>query len=155
MKKTQLFALAAAALLTASCSDSDEPANRAAEIAGTYTGYTIARSAYFDDMAAADQNVTLTALPSDKVALQFVSSTWGTVAIPAMTVVESGGAYVLEGSGTSSMAMQSSAVKEYTCDATGRIAGEEASFTFTCPQIMGGLTIEFHSGDTPAQPDAQ
>ena len=43
-------------------------------------------------------------------------------------------------------------VKEYECSFEGTIdvAKENPAFTFSVPSVMGGLSIEFHTGKMPA-----
>lgn len=156
MKKAILFSLVAVSAALASCSDSnsDEPAINAAEaIAGVYDGYTVASSQYFGDMVAMDQKVTVVAVSADRASVSCNSDTWGAITITdAAVVATEGGAYAISGTGVSVMGMQGQTSKEYTCNMSGTVdVSGNAEFIFSCPQVMGGLTVEFHSGDMPGE----
>lgn len=152
MKFNKIFMAMLAIASLSSCSDSndDEPANAAAEVAGSYQGYSVANARYFQNMVAADETVTVTAGTStDEVAVRFVSDTFGTIIIPAAKVAGGSGSYTLSGAGTAEMGMEGNK-SEYVCSMTGTISGGRGEFKFSCPAVMGGLTIEFKQGEVPA-----
>lgn len=154
MKKSAfLLLLLTPALALTSCADSDdnEPMNPAEEVAGIYEGHTVASCAYFSGQIAPDQTVTVTPTEGGRVKVGFASSSWGTVTIPGATVTAAGNGYAIEGTGISVMGMEGSESKDYVCNLAGRIADGEAGLTFTCPAVMGGLTIEFKSGPAPQE----
>lgn len=156
MKKAILFSLVAVSAALASCSDSnsDEPAINAAEaVAGVYDGYTVASSQYFGNMVAVDQKVTVVAVSADRASVSCNSDTWGAITIAdAAVVATEGGAYAISGTGVSVMGMQGQNSKEYTCNMSGTVdASGNAEFSFSCPQVMGGLTIRFAQGAVPAE----
>ncbi|MCM1077502.1 MAG: calycin-like domain-containing protein [Bacteroides sp.] len=149
MKKSVLLMMLLASIATVSCSDDDDAKDITKNISGQYAGYTVASSRYFSNQVAPDQKLTITSVSADKVDVNFVSSTWGTITIPSATVTESGSDYMIVGEGTSLMGMEGNA-KEYVCNLSGKIVKGEADLTFTCPAVMGGLNIEFMQGEIPA-----
>lgn len=149
MKIKHLMILLLAPVMLASCSESNEPENLSDAVAGKYDGYTVAKCAYFDGQVTADQSVTITAAATaNKVDVNFTSTTWGTMTITGATVAAQGDSYLLSGNGTSVMGMNGNS-SEYDCGFTGVITAGEASLSFTCPAIMGGLTISFKTGTAP------
>lgn len=158
MKQTKhLFAalLSLISLLSfTSCADSDnEPENYAERIAKSYSGYTVTSSAYFHDMITPSQTVTITASGINMVNITYTSTALGSFTITDATVCMVSGEYLISGKGKSVMGMEGSASNEYECNFSGTIADARASFRFTCPTVMGGTTIEFHTGDIPANAD--
>ncbi len=149
MKKVKFLALMLAAVSIASCSDDNEKKSAAQSVAGDYEGYTVASCAYFKNQVTPSQKVVMTEAGVDELAVSFVSDSWGTVSIPSVSVTEIAGGYAVTGSGTSRMGMGGN-VKEYTCNLTGKIINGVAGLSFACPEVMGGLTIEFNQGEIPA-----
>lgn len=150
MQKKLLFALPLLAIAAVSCSDDkDEPAGAAAQAAGTYEGYTEAGSTYFSGMLATNQKVVITETASDKVAVKYVSDSWGTFNIADVAVSQSGNTCTLSGTGTAEMGMGGN-INSYDCTFSGKVAGGTGEFTFTLPAVMGGLTINFTQGEIPA-----
>ena len=153
MKKLHFLLLIATIVSFASCSSNDDPAtNYADRVAGTYEGYTVAGCQYFGNQVAAEQTLTIKGTSEiNKVTVGYVSSTWGTITIEDATVAESGSGYTIAGSGKSVMGMAGSSQKEYECQMSGVVENGEATVTFKCPAVMGGLTIEFKPGEVPAE----
>lgn len=151
MKRINFLTLALAAFALASCSSDDDDVivNPAQEVTGSYKGYAVVSSTYFKNMVAPGETVTITETTSGKVAVKYVSTQWGTVEIPAATVGEKGNDYLLSGTGTSVMGMNGNS-KEYACELNGTVTKGVADLTFSCPAVMGGLTINFMQGDIPA-----
>lgn len=150
MKKIQFLSLALAAFALTACSDDDNTPNPAEEINGQYEGYAVTSSQYFSGMVAPSQTVsiTATAVPG-VVTVKYTSDTWGEIEIPEATVVATAGTYTITGSGTSQMGMGGN-IKEYACELAGTVTSGVADLSFTCPGVMGGLTINFLQGDIPA-----
>lgn len=140
-------------LLAASACSSDEPdvKNLAAEAAGTYDGYTEASCRYFSGDFSDGQKVTVAAgSDADKVSISYTSPTWGQVSVAEATVSESAAGYMIAGEGKWTMGMDGN-LSDYDCSASGVVKGTEAEFIFTCPSVMGGLTITFRTGTMPPQ----
>ncbi len=142
--------LAVITMTFASCSSDDDPQNLAAGISGKYTGYTVASCSYFSNMVAADQTVTLSSSELNKVNISFTSDTWGTITINNADLSGSEGNLIIKGSGKSQMSHAGTSASEYDCTVTGSLVGGDLALTFSCPQVMGGLKIEFVQGDVPA-----
>lgn len=61
-----------------------------------------------------------------------------------------GGTYTLTGSGLTKMGMNGN-VSSYDCTCTAVIESrEKAQIQFKVPGVMGGLTIDFTTGEAPA-----
>jgi hypothetical protein len=151
MKKI-LFAMFAMALLVTSCSDSsDEIENVAQDVAAKYEGYANAGCAYFSNSITDNQTVVVTAKTTNTADVTYTSDTWGTFTISDATVAKSGATYYITGSGTTLMGHAGATPKEYDCTLSGIVANGNGEFTFTCPSVMGGLTIKIQQGDVPAE----
>lgn len=150
MKIKSIIYLFLLSVVFASCSDNGDSVNYGKKIAGVYDGYAVASCAYFENQVASAQKLSITATNADDiVAVSYESDTWGKITIEQAKVTESGNRYLISGSGTSLMGMGDK-VSEYECSVSGAITDGKAELTFACPQIMGGLTIEFRQGDIPA-----
>lgn len=153
MKKTfsfSMLALAALAMLMVSCRKPKEE-KWAEAIAKTYHGYINASCANFTNMVNGDENITLAkALNNKTVNLTFSSNKWGEFSIKEATVVFAQDIYKVNGTGTCKM-KNGGSEKEYECTVMANIKSQagNASFTFTIPSVMGGLTLEFHEGKMP------
>lgn len=135
-----------------SCSDNDnEPENYADKVAKSYSGYTVTSSAYFQNMVTPSQTVTVASSGLNTVNVNYSSTTLGTFTITDATVSLVSGEYLISGKGKSVMGMHGSSSSEYDCTFTGKVVDGEASFTFTCPAVMGGMTIQFEQGEIPAE----
>lgn len=151
MKIKSIIYLFLLSVVFASCSDNGDSVNYGKKIAGVYDGYAVASCAYFENQVASAQKLSITATNADDiVAVSYESETWGKIMIDQAKVTESGNRYLISGTGISLMGMGDK-VSEYECTVSGTIAGGTASLTFRCPGIMGGLTIEFKTGDAPQQ----
>lgn len=151
MKKLNLLSLLMMMLAFAACSSDDEQTNLAAGATGNYDGYTVASCNYFSNMVAADQVVKLTSSEVNKVNISYESDTWGTITIDNADLSGSEGNITIKGDGKSLMGHAGNAASEYECSVEGTLIGKELALTFSCPQIMGGLKIEFKQGDVPAE----
>lgn len=128
-----------------SCSDDDEPKKEPArEIAGTYEGYSEASSAYFTGQISEGDNVVITAVDSEHAKIVYTSTEFGTVTIESATVTGDG-TYTFSGSGTTSMGHAGS-VKDYDCTATGVVSNGSVEMEVVVPAVMGGFTLDFHTG---------
>lgn len=149
MRKIKILSIALAAFALTACSDDNDP-NPAEEINGQYEGYAVTSCQYFSGMVAPSQTVSITASAlSGVAAVTYKSDTWGEIVIPEASVVATAGSYTITGSGTSQMGMGGN-IKEYACELAGTITSGVADLSFTCPAVMGGLTIKFQQGDIPA-----
>lgn len=157
MKLTNLLALAAVALFTAACNDDDNNSineNPAADVAGTYTGYSEAAFQYTDTpLVSAGESLTITGdAETGKATVTYTSSSFGEFTVSGAEVTHQGNTYSVSGSGSTLMGMGDTK-NEYECTLQGTLDGgrTEGSFTFTVPAVMGGMTITFTLGDIPAE----
>lgn len=142
-------------MMFASCDDNrnndGEKPFSPADIAGTYEGYASVSFFGASQGTYDNQSVAITAGDDGKVALAYVSDTWGSFTIKSVTVAQSGDKYTVSGDGTVSMGMQGQPAKDYEFAMTGTVRSlTDAAMTFTIPAVMGGLTLEFITGDAPA-----
>lgn len=138
------------ALCSAACSSDDETIPAAADISGNYEGYTLAGCAYFQNSCTADETVAVAQNADGSVSVTFISDSWGEFIIPEVQCSENGGVYTLTGSGQTKMGMGGN-VSSYDCSYTGVIySRDKAQMQFTVPGVMGGLIIEFVTGEVPA-----
>ena len=156
MKKTKHLFAAFLSFVTlfslTSCSDSDnEPENYADKVAKSYSGYTVTTSAYFQNMVTPSQTVTITASGVNTVNISYTSTTLGSFTITDANVSMASGEYLISGKGKSVMGMADASSNEYDCNFSGKVADGTASFSFTCPTVMGGTTISFEQGEIPAE----
>lgn len=150
MKKLKMLSLILVAIMMASCSDDDEIVDNAKNAVGTYSGYTVAGCKYFSNQLSTDQTVAVTYVSVDKVSVGYQSDTWGLFSIAEANVTSTDNGVMLNGSGVTKMGMSGSEAKEYVCDFSGTIINGVADLEFSCPAVMGGLTISFRQGDVPA-----
>jgi len=144
---TKWLLLAAVALSGAACNDDND--FDATRVAGTYTGYTNAGCAYFQDNCTDGETLTIAKTESG-LSLDFPSS-MGTFAVADLAVAEKDGCYAVEGAGTAAMGMgASSADYPFTVQGTIDASKSEYEFTFTVPAVMGGLTVILRPGSAPA-----
>lgn len=123
-------------------------------LAGSYSGYTKAVAQYFPDgMLADNQTITVTANNDGTVNIVYESDTWGKFTVEKATISLADGVYKIEGDGKTEMGMSADSIKAYDCTLVASIdaAKENPSFVFTVPAVMGGLTVEFFSGDMPTE----
>ena len=149
MKFKTILTMAVVVLCSAACSDEKElPA--VADIAGSYEGYTLAGCAYFQNTCVTDETVTVTGNADGTANVTFTSGSWGEFSIPNAQMSESGGTYTLMGSGQTKMGMGGN-VSSYDCTYTAVIESrEKAQVQFKVSGVMGGLTIDFTTGEVPA-----
>jgi hypothetical protein len=145
--KSYLLMLLTAVAFTA-CNDDKEEAP-AQDVAGTYTGYTSASSAYFSDRNADNQTVTVTAIDDTHATITYTSDDLGTYSYESAVVTKNGDTYTIAGEGTATMGMHGASAKEYESTVSGQIVNGSATFTFVCPSVMGGMTIAFQPGTAP------
>ena len=149
MKFKTILTMAVVALCSAACSDEKELPS-VADIAGNYEGYTLAGCAYFQNTCVTDETVTVTGNADGTANVTFTSGSWGEFSIPNAQMSESGGTYTLMGSGQTKMGMGGN-VSSYDCTYTAVIESrEKAQMRFKVSGVMGGLTIDFTTGEVPA-----
>lgn len=149
MKLKTILAMSVAALCSAACSD-DETMPAAVDIDGIYEGYTLAGCAYFQNTCTADETVTVTKNADGSACVIFTSDSWGEFSIPNAQIIENEGVYTLMGSGQTKMGMGGN-VSSYDCTYTAVIRSREnAQMQFEVAGVMGGLTVDFATGEAPA-----
>lgn len=154
MKGSKLIkgmALAALVFGAIACNDKEEAAAPVASIAGTYSGYSEASSAYFSGMYADGETATIAETADGGLSCAFVSESWGEFSFSDLAVVRDGEAYLFTASGTALMGMGETKT-EYAATLAGRTdAGKEHfEIAFSMPAVMGGLTVTLRPGSAPA-----
>ena len=148
--KTLLAVVVVAPSLAACNKNKDEKRPVIADIAGSYEGYTLAGCAYFQNTCTAGETVVVSDNSDGTARVTFTSSTWGEFTIPVAQMSENGGTYTLTGSGQTQMGMGGN-VSSYDCTYTAEIhSRENAQMLFNVAGVMGGLTLDFTTGDAPA-----
>ena len=130
--------------------DKDENGSKTVDFAGNYDGYTLASCNYFQNMISPDETVVITKNTDGSASVSFTSATWGTFTITDAQASISGNVCSLSGSGQTQMGMGGS-TSAYDCTFTAEIKSQtDARMEFSIPAVMGGLTIDFATGDAPA-----
>ncbi len=120
------------------------------DIAGTYSGYTLASCAYFQDKCTDGETVTVEANEDGSAKVTFKSATYGEFEIANAQMTDNDGVNMLSGNGTTQMGMGDN-VSSYECSFTASIRSmDDAEMQFSVPAVMGGLTIVFKTGTAPA-----
>lgn len=150
MKLKTILAMSVAALCSVACSD-DEKTPAAADITGSYAGYTLASCAYFQNSCTAGETVVVTQNADGTASVSSVSDSWGgEIAVPNAQISRNGDSATLTGSGQTKMGMGGN-VSSYDCTCTAEIdSPEQARMQFKVAGVMGGLTIDFVTGEAPA-----
>lgn len=147
MRPDKFLILAAAAVFAAvSCNKANEGTDPSESVAGTYAGYATAEFQYSPDpMVSEAQTLTITSTGEGTVSVNYVSDTWGEFTVNDAQVTGNGGAFSIEGEGSTLMGMQPGSEQEYPCTFTGTVSEDRAdySFVFNVPAVMGGLKITF------------
>lgn len=116
------------------------------KVVGTYEGYTLASSAYFQNNFTADESVTIAKSGDKTVGITFASGTWGTTTVTNATVSASGSRYTVTGNGTCVM-QGMGGERSYDCTLTADIASTaDATVTVSLPAVMGGTNVVFKTG---------
>ena len=116
------------------------------KVVGTYEGYTLASSAYFQNNFTADESVTIAKSGDKTVDITFASGTWGTTTVTNATVSASGSRYTVTGNGTCLM-QGMGGERSYDCTLTADIASTaDATVTVSLPAVMGGTNVVFKTG---------
>lgn len=148
MKSTTILSLSIAALISMACSPEKQPS--VADIAGSYEGYTLASCAYFQNSCTSDELVVVTENSDGTASVSFTSASWGEFTISSAQMSENGGIYTLSGNGQATMGMGSN-VSTYDCSYSAEIhSPDNARMEFKVAGVMGGLNIEFNTGEAPA-----
>lgn len=117
------------------------------KVVGTYEGYSLASSAYFQNNFTADESVTIAKSGDKTVDITFASGTWGTTTVTNATVSASGSRYSVSGTGTCLMAGMGGQERSYDCTLTADIASTtDATVTVSLPAVMGGTNVVFKTG---------
>ena len=149
MKIKSTLAMIFVALFMASC-DKEGNDPKVLDFSGSYEGYTLASSSYFQNMVSAGEIISIAENPDGTASVSFTSATWGEFTIADAQANMSGSLCTLAGSGQARMGMGGN-TSSYECSFTAEIKSQsEARMTFEIPAVMGGMKIEFTTGNAPA-----
>lgn len=149
MKLKSILLVSAVALCLAACSDNKDLPS-VADIAGNYSGYTLASCAYFSNTCTADEAISISENSDGTAKITFESNSWGSVSILNAQMTENGGIYTLSGTGQAQMGMGGN-VSSYDCSLSAVIHSKDnATMQLKVAGVMGGLTIDFITGEAPA-----
>lgn len=130
--------------------DKEDSGSKTIEFAGSYNGYTLASCNYFQNMISPDETVLIAENTDGTASVSFTSATWGEFTITDAQASVSGDLCSLSGSGQTQMGMGGS-ISAYDCTFTAEIRSQtDARMEFSIPAVMGGMTLTFQTGDTPA-----
>lgn len=136
------------ALCTVSCSK-DERIPTVVDVAGTYEGYTLATCAYFQNSCTENESIVVSANADGSAKVTFISESWGEFTIANAQMSANAGVYTLSGNGQTQMGMGGN-ISTYDCSYTAVIHSKEnAQMQFKVPAVMGGLTLDFATGEAP------
>lgn len=154
MKLRNLGLVIVAALMFVACEKEEGTTVSASkEVAGSYTGYSLTKFQYSPQPMVTDgETVVLQETADGTVSVSYTSSKWGEFSVPAAKASGSDGIYVVMGEGTVVMGMSEDSKKEYQCSLNGTVnkTDGKSGFVFSVPAVMGGLNIEFYTGDMPS-----
>lgn len=154
MKLRNLGLVIVAALMFVACEKEEGTTVSASkEVAGSYTGYSLAKFQYSPQPMVTDgETVVLQETADGTVSVSYTSSKWGEFSVPAAKASGSDGIYVVMGEGTVVMGMSEDSKKEYQCSLNGTVnkTDGKSGFVFSVLAVMGGLNIEFYTGDMPS-----
>lgn len=149
MKIKSTLAMIFVALFMASC-DKEGNDPKVLDFSGSYEGYTLASSSYFQNMVSAGEIISIAENPDGTASVSFTSATWGEFTIADAQANMSGSLCTLAGSGQARMGMGGN-TSSYECSFTAEIKSQsEARMTFEIPAVRGGMKIEFTTGNAPA-----
>lgn len=171
--KKNIFLLGLGMLLTAgfaSCGDDDEP-SIAAQVAGTYIGYSIAHSSagHFANLPSTPDTIIVGAISDTQVNIILKSNLWGHADYKNITVTQDADQYLFQavkGEHTFGRPGRPETFSTFASEmAASRMATDHKDMTFTFSThaiteadgrtIDGGVyTITFHNGAMPI-PDAE
>lgn len=121
--------------------------NKGLKIAGNYSGYVVAKCKYFQDKHSANETVVISANDDGSANITLSSKLWGKITISNAKVEEKQGVYSLTGNGTALMGMGEKK-STYKCNCSAVVHNKDKiQVDFTVPEVMGGLTISFRSGE--------
>lgn len=121
-------------------------------VAGTYSGHTAA-SFWSRSMYANAQRANVTVGDGDTLTVTLVSKQWGTFTARDATVTEANGTYTITGEGQVAMSMHSGGATNtyaFTLTATTNAAKSDYTFTWSIPEVMGGVSLVLRPGAAPA-----
>ena len=148
--KTQSILVLSAIFCLMAC-DKAEETQTVTDVAGSYEGYTLASCAYFQNTCSAGETITVTANNDGSAHVAFSSASWGEFTITNAQMSVDGSNAILSGSGQTQMGMGGN-VSSYDCTFTAEIQSKEkARMQFKVPAVMGGLTLDFATGEAPAE----
>lgn len=148
MKTRHVLSLLIGLFCISACNEKEE-ISAVAEITGNYDGYVLADCAYFQNSCSIDETITISDNGEGTAKITFISDTWGELTIPNVRVVKTDDVYTLSGSGEAKMGMEGN-ISSSECSFTAVINSiETAQMKFEVPAVMGGLTIDFTTGEAP------
>ena len=125
---------------------------------GDYEGYTEVLFSYITTPMGYGNETVSVAINADDYSLVDISyenDTWGTYTVTGATATDNGdGTYSIEGTGTATISYHGSSASEYDCTVTATISEGSSTVEFSMT-FMGGTTVSFYEGDSPAAYIAQ
>lgn len=149
MKIKSILGTAFVALCTMACSEKEDAT--VVDISGKYDGYTLASCSYFQNSCTANETIIILENNDGTANITYNSQIYGDFTISSAQMTEDAGVYTLKGSGQIQMKNMGGNVSSYNCTLTALIkSNKEATIKLEVPAVMGGLNIEFLTGEAPA-----
>ena len=150
-----ILIMAIATMCTVACKkgETDDPKTdepKTINISGNYSGYMVANCKYFKDKYSANETIVISNNNDGTVNIALDSKIWGVINISNAQVNEKMGTCSITGNGTANMGMgEKKSSYKCTCKAVV-YTKEKAEAEFLIPDVMGGLTIKFKTGEAKA-----
>lgn len=150
MKFKSIIVAAVALLGFAACSEKGKENGTVTDLFGEYGGYTLASCNFFKNSCTAGEKVEVTENADGTVRIAFTSASLGEFTVAQAQKSFGDGACLLTGEGKARMGMGEQ-VSTYDCSFKAKIRSkDEAWMQFSVPAVMGGLTVDFSTGEAPA-----
>lgn len=152
MKNVSTFFFIVTLIFMTACGNDKTDSPEIENLSGTYKGYTVAEFKYITiPQTTANESFSISS-ENDKNTLLFESNQWGKFLVSDVRITKDNKSYSIEGSGSVTMGMNPTSLKDYACTVKGSISNDkkEVTLTFSVPSVMEGLKIVFYTGDAPA-----
>lgn len=147
--KVRLFLMMSIIAIGMMACKNNEDLATVADIAGNYEGYSLASCAYFQDRCTDGELINVSDNGDGSAKVTFASQQWGEFIVAKAQMTEEEGVYRLSGNGKVEMGMgENISSYDFTFSSTIK-STNDAQMQFSVAGVMGGLTIDFATGEAP------